>query len=183
MGLASLMRPDRPLPTCRLPCAATPRPKRCRGDHRGLDCPVALHLRPVWLAQSAREAILRSTLESWGLPPRLSTRQFSLIVSRLKRAPGQFTTKARNCHSTMQRLVFPCGVELPVRARSFSRQACSLSARSLLRRCAPPSAARTRRFAKPRREHHQANWTRSVRRRSRRCCDRPLLGWRRSARA
>ena len=35
-GHASLMRPKRPLPT--LPFAkstATPRPERCRGDHRG----------------------------------------------------------------------------------------------------------------------------------------------------
>src|SRR6266480_6523676 len=44
-GHALLMRPKRPLPT--LPfakSAATPRPERCRSDHRGLSNPGALYL-------------------------------------------------------------------------------------------------------------------------------------------
>src|SRR5438477_9833639 len=47
LGHASLMRPDRPLPTLPFASAATPQPERCRGGHCGLTDPGALSLLPV----------------------------------------------------------------------------------------------------------------------------------------
>ncbi len=52
MGHASLMRPDRPLPTrLSVLSAATPQPEHRYGDYRGLGTPVASRLR-LYMAQS-----------------------------------------------------------------------------------------------------------------------------------